>query len=795
MPTVLAVAILGAGASAFAVALLSFAISYVIAQAFAPDAPEPAKDQGVQSRAPSDPQNKLPVAYGTSRLAGQTIFADISSDNQKMAFIIALTEGPVEGITQVWWQDKKLTYSTLDATPRNPTGAVDYDGKDHDFLNSNLKISVHPAGGRCASMEAFSSRWNSDAIHRSLPNVAYVYVELTYDREKRVTGLPSKMFFLVKGRTVGVLESNGTISNSSTASSNPVDCMIDYLMNTTYGAGLSLEDLDTDSLYSHKVFCNDLKDYTESYCSFPSGDTLNTVVINGADYDNEVRCTQQVTDQANFGTWNIAGTTSQAKRYTTNGILRTGEDIDRNISNLTIGNGAAFSYNLGKFGVVSEGVTSQIQRSGDNVSFSEDNIIGRLTISSSGFDEKLNEVTVKFNSISQRYQEEQSILEIPVGSPIRNTDEPRLERTLKFDLINNNVEAVRAGTIILNQSRQDLTVSFETDLGNSDLQAGDVVGVSHETSGWVNKLFKIYQVEERAIEVNGQQVLGISLTLREYLSTTYDDSVIQLTDLAPNTRHLDVYDIDPLNLVITDISDQNYFDSAGVRLTWDDSTYLSRVEYRYQAEDPANPGIYLDWVSGTSPGTAVDIGGLLSDTSYHFQVKAYNTSSVSGNFETTTWITPATGGYEVSLTSNTDGILFSGVSAADKTISVAISENGVAAVDYSIYEYSWTKETIVACVDNSGNFLEKVSLDVQGTQPACESVGGVWVAGQPVGFQCTTDGLITVFNDQSGQLLGCSNGYRADTENTGSSHNMRSMIVGADDIVNVGEFSCHVKRV
>ena len=309
MPTILATAILGAGASTFAIGLLSFAISYVVSSVFAPDVPESQapNDGGVKARIPSDPKNKLPVVYGQSRIAGQTIFADISADNQKMAFIIALSEGPIESITDVWWQDKKLNYPTLDSNLRTPTptsgtggstgGAIDQDGKAYDFLDSDLKISVFPGGGRCLSMETFSSRWNTDAANRTLPNMAYAFVELTYNRDKGVTGLPSKLFFLVNGRTVDRLGSDGSMTPSSTSTSNPVDCLIDYLTNETYGGSIPIDNIDTASMYAHKTFCDELKDYTSSHCTFPSGDTLNGLVLDGDDYNNEVRCIQQFSDQ------------------------------------------------------------------------------------------------------------------------------------------------------------------------------------------------------------------------------------------------------------------------------------------------------------------------------------------------------------------------------------------------------------------------------------------------------------------------------------------------------------------
>ena len=51
-------------------------------------------------------------------------------------------------------------------------------------------------------MEAFSSKWASGAQNRSMPDVAYVYAELKYDRENNVTGLTSKLGFQLKGKII-----------------------------------------------------------------------------------------------------------------------------------------------------------------------------------------------------------------------------------------------------------------------------------------------------------------------------------------------------------------------------------------------------------------------------------------------------------------------------------------------------------------------------------------------------------------------------------------------------------------
>ena len=103
------------GGGAIATALVGLALSYIVNKAFAPSQDERPQssnpDQGVKQRIATDPRNKLPVVYGTKFIAGQITYAEISNDNQKMAFIISLAEGPISSINSVKWEDKILRFS------------------------------------------------------------------------------------------------------------------------------------------------------------------------------------------------------------------------------------------------------------------------------------------------------------------------------------------------------------------------------------------------------------------------------------------------------------------------------------------------------------------------------------------------------------------------------------------------------------------------------------------------------------------------------------------------------------
>ena len=260
------------GGGAIASLIVGLVLSYVVGKIFAPEKEEreaPA-DQGVKQRIPTDPRNKLPVVYGTKSVAGQITYASISGNNQKMAFIIALAEGPVTSINTVKWEDKTLSFSgDINTGLRSVSNASPDAGGSDDFLNSGrFRVRVFPTGGRCSEMESFDSDWNSSGSSRTMPNTAYAYCELTYDQEKRVTSLSNRLQFTITGRTVRPLTSSTTAANYETpaeaTSNNPAEILVDYLTNTQYGAGVPLNAIDFTSFNSHADFCDDNAEYTKT---------------------------------------------------------------------------------------------------------------------------------------------------------------------------------------------------------------------------------------------------------------------------------------------------------------------------------------------------------------------------------------------------------------------------------------------------------------------------------------------------------------------------------------------------
>ena len=580
----------GLGGGGILQAIIGVALSYIVNKAFAPEqeerpAPTSSPDSGVKQRIATDPRNKLPVVYGTKSVSGQITYAEISNDNQKMAFIISLAEGPVSSINSVKWEDKTISFndSNLAGGLRTAGNSTpDSGGDPDDFLSGRFKVRVFPTGGACTEMETFStannsSKWSS--TNHTMPNTAYAFVELTYDQEKRVTSLTNRLQFEITGRTVKEITSSTTAENyesgsNATDSDNPAEIIVDYLTNTQYGAGVPLNAIDFASFSDHKDFCNENPEY-----------------IDNADVER--------TDK---------------KRYTTNGSLNTNQDVDQNVTDLTVGNSGFLTWNYGQFGIVSDKVktaldtaTGTIVVSLDGVTplplFSEDNIFGKLQIGKLGFDNKINELTARFDSENAMEQEEQVIVTVPESN--RNLNEPVLERTITLPMTSNTIEAKRVSAIYVNKSRQDLTVNFTTSLEASGLESGDVISITHETPGFTEKLFLVQSVEEKVVD----NIIGLEITAQEYADGVYDFEVND-EDPAPNTRLPNPFaspEIRNLNAI-----ENTTLDEPNLNITWivdDNSVLIGETEIGYRNTILDNTILTEITHGGSTPASSLTING------------------------------------------------------------------------------------------------------------------------------------------------------------------------------------------
>lgn len=433
------------------IALLGYAVNKLSKNAIKDNNPSGSEniDGGVRLQIPPSSNNKIPVLYGEAFFGGTITDAELSANSQTMYYCLTLAEktgtllstGSASAYTfkDVYWNDARIVFRT-DGITADYT--VDRSGNIDRSISGLVKVY-------CYSGSSVDGQVPENYTNNSVPNaysvmpswnlnhlmndLIFAVVEVTYSREKNITGLGDMLF---------------QISNTM---KYPGDCLYDYFQNEMFGAGIPLAEIDTTSLSN-----------------------LNTYSQQSVSYEDEGTGAQTLDD-----------------RYQINGVIDTNNNVIENIENICSAAGSWLSYNVydGKWSVV-------INKAGSSVaSFNDTNIIDNVIIQGTGLQDLYNSVKVEFPHRDLRDSADFVTIEIPDGD--RNANEYDNTLNISYEIINEPIQAQLLGFIELKQSRVDLIVRFQTDYSYLNLNAGDIIDITNSAAGWTNKLFRIVSINEK----------------------------------------------------------------------------------------------------------------------------------------------------------------------------------------------------------------------------------------------------------------------------------------------------------
>ena len=207
---------------------------------------------------------------------------------------------------------------------------------------------------------------------------------------------------------------------------------------------------------------------------------------------------------------------SITNQYQINGVLSTDDNVLRNLEKLCTASGCWLTRDVhrGKWAVIinrAEAVTA---------TFDDSNIIGGISLVSSGLTELYNAVKLSYPSSDIDGQTDFVQVNLPASELNANEAPNTLEMTV--ELCNNTVQAQHLAQLELNQNRLDKLVTFESDYTALDIDAGDVIAITNGTHGWVDKKFRVISLSE----VDGDTGdIRISITALEYDAVIYDTSI------------------------------------------------------------------------------------------------------------------------------------------------------------------------------------------------------------------------------------------------------------------------------
>lgn len=493
--TTIAVAIIGSGLLATSVGIaINFALSYVISQILAPNfgsqKAQQQKDQGVRVQVPPDTTTTVPMVYGKASIGGKFVDACLREDQKVMYYVMAISCKSDDSIvvadtTQMYYGDRKITFN-----PDFPTQVIsltdaagNVDTKISDYLFINLYTS--DKDGNIVSLNGAPYPWQYQALPgnpdtsslmmdslsglpaaqqwpstgRRMNGLVWAMIRLSYSREAETTSLLPITFYI--GQFM-----------KATATTKPGDVWADYMTNTIYGAGVTVDDVDLDS-------ANALNAYSDELITFN----------------------------------NYLGTPQTQPRYRINGVVDASKGILENVDQVLIASDSWMQYNAvtGKWAVVIN------KAEAPSYYFNDSNIIGSIIVGSVDITQMPNQIQGKFPDESNRDQYNYVNLKTP--NYLLYPNEPVNKINVNYDLTNNSVQALYLANRTLEQAREDLLVTINTTYDGIQVDAGDVVSVTNTAYGWNNKLFRAMQVKEIAEESG----LTAQIQLVEYNANVYDN--------------------------------------------------------------------------------------------------------------------------------------------------------------------------------------------------------------------------------------------------------------------------------
>lgn len=417
--------------------------------------------------------------------------------------------------------------------------------------------------------------WTAD--HR-LRGVAYLGLRFKWDRD--VFGSIPEVTAVVRGKKVYDPRTATTVYRT-----NPAICMLDYMRNSRYGKGLP----DT---------------------AFESGFTSWAAAANLCDTNVE----------SYSGGGNIP-------LFSCNTIIDTSKNIIDNVKVFLSGMQGLLTYTQGKYKLVIENSDSAVY------AFTEDNILGGITINGERKRERFNRVIATFANPEKNWQQDQ--IEYPEAGSAEYTSLLaedggfELEKRVALDTVINQYQARNIANTILLRSRNGIRCSFLATVDALQLEVGDVVSVTHSSPGWSAKPFRV-----TGLSLQGDGNVGVTLT--EHQDSFYawytGAEVADYPDTSlPDPFAVTAVDVNTVSVSSSEAINDNGSSSQRFLVSWTEPSDQFIDEYVIQFKESTEALWRGEVRTDSSP---IYISGIQSGISYNIRIKSINTLGVSSAWAT-----------------------------------------------------------------------------------------------------------------------------------------------------------------
>ena len=425
----------------------------------------------------------IPVVYGFRRLGGKVVYAETNgTDNKNLYVVYAFCEGEIEGFKNIIIDgDQAFVFSdksTHEGITTISSGKY-FTGTD-SLVQFQLFHGTETQNQSTLANEA--ATWSNK--NRKMPGIAYGVFKFTwYEKQSNDDpfqspwrgGLPQiqidvlgKKVFDCTTITTGATAlpsayASLTKTYESGVGNNPVNCLLDYMLNPRYGAGMNIENISPESFRIAANKLNQTVTYTED------------------------------------------GT--QGPAMTINGVIDTQKQIFDNIKQLLQGCRSMMPFVQGKYKVKVEDAGNATDITSSTVEIAQDldddNIIGGIQMASEKKSTKYNKVVVNFVHPDLDFSNQQVIKDQTSDFATADNSETLLGE-FDFPLLTNEAIARDIARIIVLKSRTARTIKFTATQESMNLEPGDVIRITQTIPNLSLKTFRV-----TGIEINNNMTVTI----------------------------------------------------------------------------------------------------------------------------------------------------------------------------------------------------------------------------------------------------------------------------------------------
>ena len=404
----------------------------------------------INKNSSSDP---IPLVYGERRVGATRTFirsagATGGAGNEYLHIVYTICEGPIEAIEKIYFND----YEVWDRVTGISTSA----GEDNINFTGLLEINNHLGSTTQAAdanlLSRFSSEWTSN--HRGR-GIAYSYIRMKYNRDA-FAGLPT-VTFLVKGKTTPYVFNTST----TTYSTNPAQCLRDYLLNSTYGRG------------------------------FPAALVDETSFQDAATY------------------YNLTHSHLGAAKYTLNGALATDDNTYDNVQKILAACNSALIFSNGVYKLIPFKAANSVD------TITDSHIVDSWNMSFGDKTRRFNTIRGSFPDMTDDYQQGTVTVQ---NTAFKTADrELLLKKDVSLDFVVDPARAKLLAYELLMQSRYQTTLELTLPHVKQILEPMDVITFEH--SQITEQVATLYRVLDIQLRSDGT----VKIVAQEYNSAVYTE--------------------------------------------------------------------------------------------------------------------------------------------------------------------------------------------------------------------------------------------------------------------------------